>query len=477
MPNKIIKTRIAPSPTGFLHIGTARTALFSWAFARQNKGKFILRVEDTDLERSDPRFEKDIIDGLKWLEIDWDGKIYRQSERLDIYKKYLTRLLKDGKAFWCRHSEEELAEERATQMKKNEISRHFCEFRENFPQNQNQTKSNFGIIRFKNNAKEDIKFNDLIRGEIVFSPEILGDFSLAKNLSAPLYNFAVVVDDFEMEISHIIRGEDHISNTPKQILIQRALGFPLPQYAHLPLILNKDRAKLSKRDGAISINEYQKEGYLPETMFNFIALLGWHPKDDREIFSREYLLKEFSFSRVQKGGAVFNLEKLNWMNKIYFKSLAIGKAADRALNFLPEEWQKICVKNKKFWRAIVKLEKERIVKFSELAEKIDYFFKEPVYSKEILRWKEKQNYEDIVRHLTYILKLFEKMPILAFSKEKAEKIIMPYAEKEGKGEVLWPFRVALCGKKYSPGPFEIAAVLGKKEVLKRLKNAVEKIQN
>jgi len=470
----MIKTRIAPSPTGFLHIGTVRTALFSWIFARQNKGKFILRVEDTDLERSDSRFEKDIIDGLKWLGIDWDGEIYRQSERLDIYEKYLTRLLKEGGAFWCFHSEEELAEERAGQIKKNEVSRHFCKFRDSLPQN--QKKSDFGIIRFKNNAKEDIKFNDLIRGEIAFSPETLGDFSLAKNQRAPLYNFAVVVDDFEMEISHVIRGEDHISNTPKQILIQKALDFPSPQYIHLPLILNKNRAKLSKRDGATSINDYRKEGYLPQAVFNFIALLGWHPKEDREVFSREYLLKEFSFSRAQKGGAIFDLEKLNWMNKTYLKSLAIGEAADYGLNFLPEEWQKICAKNKKFWRGIVKLEKERIVKFSELAEKVDYFFKEPVYPKEILSWKGKQIHQDIARHLIYILKLFEKMPVLAFSEKKLEKIILPYAEKEGKGDVLWPLRIALCGKKYSPGPFEIAAVLGKKEVLKRLKNAVGKIK-
>mgnify|MGYP001559230119 CR=1 FL=1 len=471
----MIKTRFAPSPTGFLHIGSVRTALFSWAFARQNKGKFILRVEDTDLERSDPRFEKDIIDGLKWLELDWDEETYRQSERLDIYEKYLIRLLKEGNAFWCCHSEEELAEERARQMKKNEPPRHFCEFRDN--SFQNQTKSDFKIIRFKNNAKEDIKFNDLIRGEIVFSPETLGDFSLAKDLRAPLYNFAVVVDDFEMKISHIVRGEDHISNTPKQILIQRALDFPLPQYAHLPLILNKNRAKLSKRDGAVSINDYRKEGYLPQAVFNFTVLLGWHPKDDREIFSREYLLKEFSFNRVQKGGAVFDPEKLNWMNKVYLKSLKLGTAANYALNFLPEEWKKICAKKKKFWQNIVKLEKERIVKFSELAEKVDYFFQEPVYSKEILRWKEKQDYQDIVRHLIYILKSVEKMPALSFSENKMEKAIMPYAEKKGKGDVLWPFRIALCGKKFSPGPFEIAAILGKKEVLKRLKNAVGKIKN
>lgn len=470
----MIKTRIAPSPTGFLHIGTARTALFSWVFARQNKGKFILRIEDTDLERSDPRFEKDIIDGLKWLGIDWDGKMYRQSERLDIYEKYLVRLLEEGDAFWCYHSEEDLAEERARQMEKKEALRHFCEFRDN---PRSLEESDLGIIRFKNNAKEDIKFNDLIRGEIIFSPETLGDFSLAKDLRTPLYNFAVVIDDFEMGISHIIRGEDHISNTPKQILIQRALNFSLPQYTHLPLILNKSRGKLSKRDGAASINDYRKEGYLPQTMVNFIALLGWHPKDDREIFSREYLLKEFSFGRVQKGGAVFDFEKLNWMNKVYLKSLEIGTAADYALDFLPGKWQKICAKNKKLWQNIVKLEKERIKKFSELAEKVDYFFEEPVYSKEILCWKEKQNYQDIVRHLIYILKLFEKIPALSFSKKKLEKITMPYAEKEGRGDVLWPFRVALCGKKNSPGPFEIAAVLGKEKVLKRLKNAVEKIQN
>jgi len=459
-----IKTRIAPSPTGPLHIGTARTALFSWIYAKQNGGSFVLRIEDTDIERSDERFEKDIIDGLEWLGLECDEGPYRQSERVEVYGKHLQKLLEEKKAFWCNHSEEELAEERQTQMQNKEALRHKCSFRDG--------GADSGIIRIKNDTDGSVQFDDLIRGSVSFKANLLGDFSLAKDTTTPLYNFAVVVDDYDMEISHVIRGEDHIPNTPKQILIQRALGIGSPVYAHLPLILGSDRSKLSKRDGASSVNEYKKEGYLPDAVFNFMALLGWHPKDDRELFSKEDLLKEFSFDRIQKGGAVFDKEKLSWMNGEYIKRYNTPDLAGALLQFLPDEWADIANKQKDFWNNIVSLEKERISKLSEITELVDYFFKEPQFSKELLRWKDKQEYDDIVRHLNAVSDIVSGLSEDNFTEKDLESALMKYADKEGRGDVLWPFRVALCGKRKSPGPFEIGAVLGKEKVIQRVRYAI-----
>lgn len=460
-----VRTRIAPSPTGPLHIGTARTALFGWLYAKQNKGSFILRIEDTDLERSDKRFEKDILEGLSWLGLIWDEDIYRQSERINIYEKYLKKLLNDSKAFWCPHTEEELASEREEQMGEKKPLRHICSFR-------NENK-NHGIIRIKNDVSNNIEFDDMIRGKVSFRSELLGDFVLAKDLKTPLYNFAVVVDDYEIKISHVIRGEDHIPNTPKQILIQRALGIPSPIYAHLPLILGSDRSKLSKRDGATSINEYKKDGYLPEAVVNFMALLGWHPKDDREIFSKEKLLKEFSFDRVQKGGAVFDIKKFNWMNGEYIKSAKTSEISDAFMQFLPNEWQEIANKDKVFWADIINLEKERISKLSEITNLVDYFFKNPYYSKELLRWKDKQEYQDIKLHLNALSKIISKVEEDSFNKDSLQEAIMPYANKQGRGDVLWPLRVALSGKRHSPGPFDIASILGKNTTIERIASALD----
>lgn len=459
-----IKTRIAPSPTGPLHIGTARTALFSWLYAAQHKGSFVLRIEDTDLERSDERFEKDILDGLSWLGLKWDEEPYRQSERIDIYERYLKKLFDESKVFWCIHTEEELAEEREKQMKNKEPIRHICSFRDG--------SKNNGIIRIKNDINDSIEFDDIIRNKISFRSELLGNFAIAKDLKTPLYNFAVVVDDHEMKISHVIRGEDHIPNTPKQILIQRALGIPQPIYAHLPLILGRDRSKLSKRDGATSVNEYKKDGYLPEAVFNFMALLGWHPQDDREIFSKEELLKEFSFDRVQKGGAVFDVEKFNWVNREYIKNAKPSDISDALMRFLPDEWQGIASTNKDFWTSIINLEKKRISKLSEITNLVEYFFKNPYYSKELLRWKDEQEYQDIKLHLIKLHKIISNLKEDNFDKNTLEGAIMSYANEKGRGDVLWPLRVALSGKRHSPGPFDIASILGRNTVLERIEQAI-----
>jgi nondiscriminating glutamyl-tRNA synthetase len=461
-----IRTRIAPSPTGPLHLGTARSALFNFIFSRQNHGQFILRIEDTDLERSDPVFEKDILEGLKWLGLTWD-EFYRQSERLEIYEKYLKILLAKKIIFWCPHSEKDLAEERQAKMLKKSPPIHICSHRDGATLDQDPKN----ILRFKNDAEKDIVFNDLIRGQISFSPKILGDFSVAKNLNSPLYNFAVVIDDGETKISHVIRGEDHISNTPRQILIQEALGFARPFYAHLPLILGQDRSKLSKRHGATSVLEYQKLGYLPETVVNFLILLGWHPEDEKEIFTPEEILKQFSLDRVQKGGAVFNIDKLNWLNREYIKKLNAEKLGSR-LEEYSGKWIRQIKNNTEKWMKIVNLLQKRLTTLAEAGENIDYFYEEPYFSKELLFGKEEQSAENILRHLNYFYSLFEKFDEKEWIKEKFLKEIMAYADKEGRGRTLWPLRAALSGRKTSPDPLDIAEILGKKETLFRLKKAI-----
>lgn len=481
MPNKSVskeggkvRTRIAPSPTGPLHIGTARSALFNFVFAKQQKGSFILRIEDTDLERSDPVFEQDIKEGLEWLGINWD-EFYRQSERLDIYEKYLKKLLTDELIFWCGHSQEELSLERKEQFLKKEPMRHICSFRDG----SFSPQKNDGILRFKNNFEGRIVFNDLIRGQVGFESGLLGDFSVAKNLRTPLYNFAVVIDDREMAISHVMRGEDHVSNTPKQILLQRALGFAEPNYAHLPLILGTDRSKLSKREGAVSVLEYRRSGYMPEAMVNFMILLGWHPaplnsargkpRPEKEIFTFKDILKGFSLERVQKGGAVFDLNKLKWLNTEYIKKLKAENLAEQLKKFVPDLSESIKTDPKK-WLKISELLRKRLTTLNEAGELGEYFYKEPHYPKEMLSWKNAQSPENILRHLRHILEVLSGAS--NWGADELETKLTPYAEKEGLGKVLWPFRVALSGRIASAGPYEIAEILGKEESIKRVKSAI-----
>ncbi len=462
-----IRTRIAPSPTGPLHIGTARSALFNYLFAKQNGGDFILRIEDTDLERSDSRFEKDIIEGLKWLNINWTEKLYKQSGRLPIYKKYLEKLLEEGKAFWCPHTLEELDEEKQKRLKNKEAPRHVCKYR-----NKKIKKNKNGIIRLATPEKI-VEFDDLIRGKIKFDTSLLGDIALAKDENTPLYNFAVVIDDFEMKISHVIRGEDHISNTPKQILIQDALGITeRPQYAHLPLVLGPDRSKLSKRHNVVSVNEYRKAGYLPEALTNFIVLLGWNPGTEQEIFSLEELVKKFDLSRVQKGGAVFNIERLDWLNGIYIRKKSPEELADIILK---EGFLKI-PENKfanEYIGKVIALEQPRLQKLSEIGERTDYFFSEPKFPKSMLFWQDKEKPETVREHLDNLVNILRNLKTKEFAKERIKTAVWPYAEEKGRGNVLWPFRVALTGQRKSPDPFEIAEILGKEKTLERLGYAID----
>jgi len=434
-------TRIAPSPTGVLHIGTARTALFNYLYAKQNGGKFLLRIEDTDKERSTEVFEKNILDSLKWLGLEHND-FYRQSERTEIYKKYLEKLISDDKAYI---SKEEVKEE----------------------------GQRSEVIRFKNPNKEII-FEDMVRGEIKFDTTELGDFVIAKSLEEPLYHLAVVVDDHEMEITHILRGEDGISNTPRQILIQEAIGAKRPKYGHLPLILGPDKSKLSKRHGATSLNEFKKQGYFKDAMINHLAFLGWNPGDEREIFSMEELIKEFDIKKVSKGGAVFNVEKLDWFNKEYMERATdeeILKVAKEKLSSLSDD-EKIIFK-------IVPLIKERISKFSDIDKLVEqgdynYYFNEPTnYEVQSIIWK-KSNKEKTKQNLEKVYELILNSP----EKETADEIkeiIWDYAEQEGRGDVLWPLRFSLSGVTKSPDPFTISSIIGKEKTLARIKIAINKL--
>ena len=491
---KEIRVRMAPSPTGLLHVGNARTALFNYLFAKHEGGKLILRIEDTDLERSKPEFEKDILKNFEWLDIKWDEGPYRQSERTAIYAEYLGRLLKENKAYYCFCSEEELEAVRQDQLSRGLAPKYNGKCHNLAPEEIKEclSKGKPSIIRFRT-RQEKISFTDLIRGKIEFDSSLIGDFAIAKDLNTPLYNFAVVVDDFEMKISHIIRGEDHIPNTPKQILIQEALGFPQPKYAHLPLILGPDKSKLSKRHAAVSVANYREEGYLPEALINFMAFLGWNPGTDQEIYSLGALAQEFSLDRVQKAGAIFNIKRLDYLNGFYIRQKPLDELTELCQPYLPARIATQSVAGgpkaeKAFLKKIVGLHQERLKKHSEIKEFTDFFFQDKLdYDKELLRWKETDD-ERIAASLDKTEKLLSEISERNWAKENLEKVLMQEAEKIGppatlrspegvamragdRGLVLWPLRVALTGKKASAGPIEIAEILGKEKTLTRLQEA------
>jgi glutamyl-tRNA synthetase len=501
-----IRTRFAPSPTGFLHIGGARTALFNYIFAKKNNGVFVLRIEDTDVERSKPEFEKDILDSLKWLGIEYDEGPYRQSDRKKIYKKYLEKLLEEGRAYYCFCSEEELEAQKQYQMGIGQAPRYNGKC-SNLSKKEVEAKIGAGekfVIRFRVPPKI-VKFNDLIRGEVEFDAGLIGDIVIAKNLETPLYNFGASVDDFEMKITHILRGEEHLSNTPKQILIQEALGFSHPQYGHIPLILAPDRSKLSKREGAVSTLEYKKMGYLPEALVNFIAFLGWNPGTEKEIFALAELAGDFSLDRVQKAGAIFNVQRLDFLNGLYIRQKPLAELAELCLPYFVSaglietiqpklaenfgngnmrlENQIFRIKETKdeidfeFIKNIVLAYKERLKKLSEITELADFFFKDELdYDRGALKWKNMGN-EEVSLSIDKSIKIFSDVEEQNWTKENLEKILIAEAEnfcgngKKDRGVLLWPLRVALSGKKASASPFEIAAILGKEKTLKRLRAA------
>ncbi len=487
---KNIRVRIAPSPTGAAHIGTARTALFNYLFAKQNKGKFILRIEDTDKERSEQRWTDEIIEELKWLGIAWDegpdvnGNFgpYKQSQRLEIYQQYLNKLFAEGKAYYCFCTEDELEAKRQEQMSRGLAPKYDgkCAHLSKEVIEKNLAEKKPSIIRFRVENKK-VKFHDLIRQDVEFDAGLLGDIVIAKNLDTPLFHFAVVVDDFEMQISHIIRGEEHLSNTPRQILLQEALEFNQPIYAHLPLMLNMDRSKMSKRQGDVAISDYHRNGYLPEALINFMVLLGWNPGTEKEIFSLSQLAKEFEIEKVQKAGAVFNIQRLDFLNGFYIREKPIEKLTELCAPYLKEAGLLMAgqVSENKLQK-IIEVSRTRMKKLSDIVELSDFFFPDKLnFDKDLLSWQKAgdeatkeslQFSESILSEIKEweIKNLEEKL--FQASEKFNEKMRYPI---NNKGYMLWPLRAALSGKQSSPSPFEIADILGKEKTLKRISDAIK----
>ncbi|MCC6934315.1 MAG: glutamate--tRNA ligase [Candidatus Yanofskybacteria bacterium] len=428
-----VRVRIAPSPTGNLHIGTARTALFNWLFARHHGGEFILRIEDTDLERSKKEYEENIIEGLHWLGLQWDNEhIARQTERLPLYRSYLERLLESGAAFWREYTAEEKADmERDGRAARDRVI----------------------ALTPPSDPERELAFDDQIRGRVAVQAKHVGQVVLAKDLDTPLYNFAVVVDDLDMNITHVIRGEDHISNTPKQLLIYEALGATPPVFAHLPLILGPDRSKMSKRHGATNIADYQAD-YLPEALVSFMGQLGY--TYDAELLSLDEMAKQFDLARVHKSGAVFDQTKLNWTNAQYLKRL-------------PPATFKQLIGKPDLPDSAVPIMTERLERLTDIAQ-FSYFWEEPEYESALLSWK-----DDAPEVTRAALELCADLAARGELNQPAldAAALEQFAGK--KGSVYWPLRVALSGRQNSAGPLEIAAAIGSERTQSRIQTAIHKL--
>jgi nondiscriminating glutamyl-tRNA synthetase len=465
----MVVTRFAPSPTGRLHIGGARTALFNFLFARKNNGKFILRIEDTDKERSKKEYEEDIIENLHWLGIEFD-EIFRQSERIEIYKEKILELEKNGLVYKCFCTKEELEAQKLEQLSQGIAPRYSgrC-LKLTKEEIKNFEKTRSYVYRIKM-IPEKIVIKDLIKGEIVFDGILIGDFIIAKSLTEPLFNFATPIDDALMKVTHVIRGEDHISNTPKQIIVLRHLGFSIPQYAHIPMILSPDYSKLSKRHGATSILDFKNEGFLPEAIFNFILLLGWHEQSDKEFYTLKEAIEAFSLERVQTKPAVFNEKKLIWFNRQYMLKKSNSEILKLTYNYFKELYGE---QKEELLLKVINLAKERANTLKELVENSFYFFKEPEYPAELLIWN-KASKDTIRNFLIKTKEILEKLDEKDFLPEKIKFILTPLSPND-LGLVFWPLRVALTGKEASPSPFDIANVLGKEKTIRRIERAIEKL--
>ncbi len=504
-----VRVRFAPSPTGFFHIGGARTALFNYLFARKNKGVFVLRIEDTDVERSKPEFEKDILEGMKWLGMEWDegpayakasaGKPeytgnygpYRESEKREVYHKYIEKLLSEDKAYRCFCTAEDLEAERQEQMSRGVAPKYDgkCSNLSEAEIKKNLSENKKFVIRLRVPEKK-IVFKDIIRGNVEFNSALIGDFVIAKSSGDPLFYLANLIDDFEMKITHIIRGEDHIPNTPKQILIQEALGFPQPIYGHIPLILAPDKSKLSKRFGAVAVKEYQKQGYLPEALINFLAFLGWNPGTEKEMFTVQELIKEFSLEKVQKAGAIFDQKKLDFLNGFYIRQKPLDELAEMCVPYLvekkliePLDGAKFKVTDTgetieaDFLEKVISLYQARLKKLSEITDLADFFFKKNLdYKKNLLIWQ-KMRWSDVLESLKNLQALISAIPEKDWDTKNLQNVLLLEAEKlPNRGWLLWPLRAALSGKESSAGPFEIAEVLGKEKTLQRITQAENKYE-
>lgn len=425
MAEKIV-TRFAPSPTGLLHAGNYRTAIFAYLFAKKHGGKFIVRIEDTDKARSKKEYEENILETLEWLQLKPDT-IYRQSDQQRRHQELLQQLIATGHAFVSKEKEGDRAE----------------------------------VIRFAN-PKTTLMFTDVIRGPITFDTTELGDFVVARSLTEPVFHFAVVVDDADEGVTHVIRGEDHISNTPRQILIQKALGLSTPTYAHLPLVLGRDRSKLSKRNGAKPLTQYRDEGFLGEALINYLSLVGWHPEGERELFTPTELIDVFNLSRIQKGAAMFDEVKLRWFNQQHLKQLTVEEFTSRLKEFTNND---IDVR----LASLLKERSHTLKEAAELEKEYNFLKSELSYDPKLLIQGAKTDTATVRKHLAHSKEILQTLA--SFDVEHVKQVLFPYATKQGRAQVLWPLRVALSGKKQSPDPFTLAALLGKEKTLKRIEQA------
>jgi glutamyl-tRNA synthetase len=460
---KGVITRYPPSPSGNLHAGAARTALFNYLYAKKYGGKIILRFEDTDKARSKKEFEQNMFEGFSWLGINYDA-IFHQSERVLVYRKYLEKMLSDGTAYY---SETSTASE-FNQGQEDEDDEEVT-----------LVETAARVIRFKN-PKKPITFADSVRGDITVDTTELGDFIIARSIEEPLYHFAVVVDDFEMGITHVIRGEDGIYNTPRQILIQEAIGAPRPIYCHIPFVLGEDKKKLSKRNGSKPVSDYKKIGILPEALLNYLALLGWNPGTEQEIFTVAELISTFDINKVQKAGAIFDEEKLRWVNREHLKKMSMDNFKQFSLNFISDEIQKLPQWSKDRLDRVLPEIRERITVGSDIVDMISndelqYFFRTPVYEKTLLIPQGKKSITNPSELKDILLEVKEKLLLVdqtSWNTESIKGTLWDFSGEKGRGNVLWPMRVALSGKDRSPDPFTLSFILGKDETIARLDTAI-----
>jgi nondiscriminating glutamyl-tRNA synthetase len=479
-----VRVRYAPSPTGHLHIGNARTALFNYLYARNTGGKFIIRIEDTDKKRNIEGGEESQLKYLKWLGIDWDESIdtdgeygpYRQSERNDLYKKYYDELLSAGKAYKCYCTEEELEQEREEQSARGETPQYSgkCAHLTKEEQQRLEDEGRKPSIRFRVPKGEVITFNDIVKDEISFETDGIGDYVIVKKDGTPTYNFAVAVDDYLMKMTHVLRGEDHISNTPKQIMIFNALGWEAPIFGHMTLIVNENRKKLSKRDESIIqfIEQYKELGYLPQALFNFIGMLGWSPGGEEEIFSKEQFIEIFDPSRLSKSPAVFDTQKLMWLNNQYVKQLELDQLVELSLPHLIKAGKvsEAASAEELGWaRKLIGLHQDKMSYGAEIVELTELFFKEEItYNREARNVLEEEQVPEV---LTAFAEEIEKLESFTADQIKAAtKAVQKSTGHKGKN-LFMPIRVATTGQTHGPDLPQAIELLGKETILTRLKSA------
>lgn len=482
-----IRVRFAPSPTGPFHIGGARSALFNWLFARKEGGKLILRIEDTDLERSTRESEENIKAALRWLGLDWDEGIdvggdygpYRQTERLDLYRQYTDKLLASGQAYYCYCTEEALEAERQAQMDRGETPRYTgrCRNLSGADRERLAAAGHKPTVRFQVPENQQIIFKDMVRDTVSFESNGVGDFVIVKSDGIPVYNYAVVLDDALMKVTHVIRAEEHLSNTPRQILIYQALGLPLPQFGHISLILGKDRTKMSKRHGATSVEQYKKLGYLPEGIVNFLALLGWAPPGEQELFSADELISQFSMDRVAKNPAVFDVDKLNYINAHYMKQAAPELVTELALphlrtaGYIGEDLPA----DRKEWLVKVVAELQGYISYAaQITEHIDVFFNdefdfESEEARAIMQDADVKQVMAVFKARLEALELLEPAAVQAILKGITKEL------KLGGKKVYMPVRIAITGKMHGPELINLIPLIGKERTLARMASLLAKV--